>query len=380
MRNLKKTLLLSLAATAVMAALPSSANHVWGTGSSASSAYHWDTTELSVVDSVSGEWQGYMEETNGWWNTGADTGVTSPLNLTVTTVDDGSSARSSCSISNGNIRVCNASYGTNGWLGLASLNIDSGNHILWGTAKLNESYSMTTNEKRGVMCQEVGHLFGLGHTSENGSSQDTCMDYSSNPDDGIDPNAHDFELLNDIYGHVGGGTTPPPDTSTCDGDAGDLCNGDAVSGLSGKRRAEQDFHMHVPTGASNVSFSISGGSGDADMYVKLGSVAQTNNWDCRPYLSGSNETCNMSGSGDYHVMLRAYSTFSGVTLTASFDAASSRVAKTANLNQSKYGQLVKGNHKNQLWVKHNTNGSRTVTHIRLISDSNEVIEGGKKNK
>ncbi|NQZ07316.1 MAG: pre-peptidase C-terminal domain-containing protein [Algicola sp.] len=374
MKNLKKALQLTLAATAVMLALPSAADHVWGTGSSASSAYHWDTTELSVIDSVSGEWQGHMEESNGWWNTGADTGVSSPLNLTVTAVDDGSSARSSCSISTGNIRVCNASYGTNGWLGLASLNIDSGNHILWGTAKLNESYSMTTNEKRGVMCQEVGHLFGLGHTSENGSSQDTCMDYSSSPDDGIDPNAHDFELLNEIYSHVGGGGTTPPDSSTCDGDNGDLCNGDAVSGLSGKRRNEQDFHMHVPSGSTNVTFSISGGSGDADMYVKLGSQAQTNNYDCRPYLTGNNETCNMSGTGDYHVMIRAYSTYSGVTLNAGFTAANGFVA-----DQSTYGQMVKSNHKNQIWVKHNANGSRTLTHIRLIGDSNKVVKNGKKN-
>lgn len=374
MNNIKiNTLQLSLAAIAVMTALPSAASHVWGTGTTASSAYHWDTTELTVVDSVSGEWQGYMDETNNWWSTGADTGVTSPLYLTVTAIDDGATARNNCSISTGNIRVCNASYGTNGWLGLASLNIDSGNHILWGTAKLNESYTMTVNEKRGVMCQEVGHLFGLGHTSENGSSQDTCMDYSSNPDDGIDPNAHDFELLNDIYAHVGG--TPPPPVSTCDGDTGDLCNGDVITGLSGQRRSEQDFHMHVPSGSTNVTFSISGGSGDADMYVKLGSVAQTTNWDCRPYLTGNNETCNMSGSGDFHLMLRAYSTFSGVTLTASFNAASASIA-----DASQYGQMVKSNHKSQTWVKHNANGTKTITHIRLIGDSNEIVVGGKKNK
>ena len=375
MKNVKNTFLLSLAAAAIVTTLPSSANHVWGSGSSASSAYHWDATDLSVIDSVSGEWQAYMEETNNWWNTGADTGVSSPLYLTVTGVDDGAAARSSCSISTGNIRVCNASYGTVGWLGLASLNIDSGNHILWGTAKLNESYTMTTNEKRGVMCQEVGHLFGLGHTSENGSSQDTCMDYSSNPDDGIDPNAHDFELLNDIYAHVGGGT-PPPAGATCDGDAGDLCNGDVVSGLSGSRRSEQDFHMHVPTGSTNVSFSISGGTGDADMYVKLGSVAQRNNWDCRPYNAGNNETCNMSGTGDFHVMLRGYSAYSGVTLTANYTAGSAAVS-----DASQYGQLVKSNHKNQMWVKHHDNGNKTVTYIRLIGDNNQVVvEGDKKKK
>ena len=28
------------------------------------------------------------------------------------------------------------------------------------------------------MCQEIGHVFGLGHTSGDDSSQSTCMDYS----------------------------------------------------------------------------------------------------------------------------------------------------------------------------------------------------------
>jgi hypothetical protein len=44
------------------------------------------------------------------------------------------------------------------------------------------------------MCQEVGHLFGLGHTSEGGSSQGTCMDYSNSPDSQW-PNAQDYDML-----------------------------------------------------------------------------------------------------------------------------------------------------------------------------------------
>ncbi len=42
------------------------------------------------------------------------------------------------------------------------------------------------------MCQEIGHVFGLDHTSTDGSDQNTCMDYSDDttPDK---PNKHDFE-------------------------------------------------------------------------------------------------------------------------------------------------------------------------------------------
>jgi hypothetical protein len=73
----------------------------------------------------------------------------------------------------------------------------------------------------------------------------------------------------------------------------------------------------VPSGATNLSFAMSGGTGDADMYVKLGSAPTDTVYDCRPYQSGNNETCSFAapGAGTWHVRLKACSTFSGVTLT-----------------------------------------------------------------
>jgi serine protease len=101
---------------------------------------------------------------------------------------------------------------------------------------------------------------------------------------------------------------------------GELENGVPVSGLSASQGQELHFTLEVPAGASALSFQISGGSGDADLYVQFGSAPTTGSYDCRPYLNGNNETCNISNvqAGTYHVMLRAYSSFSGVTLTGSY--------------------------------------------------------------
>ncbi len=53
--------------------------------------------------------------------------------------------------------------------------------------------------RKHVLCQEVGHTFGLGHQDESGADLDTCMDYASALDN-PDPNGHDEEQLQAIYG------------------------------------------------------------------------------------------------------------------------------------------------------------------------------------
>lgn len=100
----------------------------------------------------------------------------------------------------------------------------------------------------------------------------------------------------------------------------ELQNGVAVSNLSGSSGAELRYTMNVPAGASNLQFQISGGSGDADLYVRFGSAPTTSSFDCRPYLDGNNETCTIGSPqvGTYHVMLRGYTAFSGVTLRGSY--------------------------------------------------------------
>ncbi|WP_245228088.1 PPC domain-containing protein [Xanthomonas bromi] len=75
----------------------------------------------------------------------------------------------------------------------------------------------------------------------------------------------------------------------------------------------------MPAGSGTLTVTTSGGSGDADLYVRAGSVPTDGAYNCRPYLDGNTETCSFaSPSGTYYVRIKAYSTFSGVTLTASY--------------------------------------------------------------
>lgn len=99
-----------------------------------------------------------------------------------------------------------------------------------------------------------------------------------------------------------------------------LGNGVPVTGISGAQSSQQLWSVEIPAGASNLQIQISGGSGDADLYVRFGAPPTTSTWDCRPYLNGNNETCTFStpSAGTYHVMLRGYTSYSGVTLTASW--------------------------------------------------------------
>nr|MBA2690669.1 hypothetical protein [Burkholderiales bacterium] len=189
------------------------ADHPWG-------GYHWARTAnpftLKLGDNLtSADWKGHLAQTSQDWNSPQTFEMTSAL---LTALVNGSSSKKRCAMVAGTTQVCNGTYGNNGWLGLASINITGGTHITQGMAKLNDTYFNTSqynnpNERLHVMCQEIAHTFGLDHQSTDGSSQNSCMDYFSNTGANADstlstkPNAHDFDQLNIIYAHLDSSTT-----------------------------------------------------------------------------------------------------------------------------------------------------------------------------
>jgi hypothetical protein len=187
-----------------LSALPSLAlgNHSWG-------GYHWARTSnpfnLKVGDNVTGTWDAILNTTVTDWT------ASSVLNLTK--VAGGTRAKP-CKATTGRVEVCNASYGNNGWLGIAQIWITGGTHIVKGITKVNDYYFKTptyntTAWRNLVMCQEVGHTLGLDHQDENFNNANlgTCMDYTSNPGTNQHPNQHDYQQLETIYQHLDSTTT-----------------------------------------------------------------------------------------------------------------------------------------------------------------------------
>lgn len=177
-----------------------SADHSWG-------GYHWARTQnpstLKLGDNVTSRWDGSLALASADWNVS---------NVFDTTIVAGNGSKN-CRPTAGRAEICNKKYGGNGWLGIASIWI-SGTHITQGTVKMNDTYFNTAAYntpawRQLVMCQEVGHIFGLDHQDETFTNPNlgTCMDYTNNPSTNQHPNAHDYNMLETIYAHLDSITT-----------------------------------------------------------------------------------------------------------------------------------------------------------------------------
>lgn len=216
-----------------------SASHSWGT-------YHWARTAnpftLKLGDNVSSNWDGHLSVASTDWS------ASSVLDTQVTA---GGTNPKNCRAKTGRVEVCNSKYGNNGWLGIASIWV-SGSHITQGTVKLNDTYFNTAKYntpawRQFVMCQEVGHTFGLDHQDENFSNANlgTCMDYTNDPSTNQHPNQHDYEQLEAIYAHLDSTTTlASSSTSNGNGNGNDVGDDPSSWGKVVKRSGDGKSSLH----------------------------------------------------------------------------------------------------------------------------------------
>ncbi|WP_404370994.1 M4 family metallopeptidase [Corallococcus coralloides] len=113
---------------------------------------------------------------------------------------------------------------------------------------------------------------------------------------------------------VGVGAVTPPPTCTL------LPNNTTVSLLSGAANSQQYYCFDVPANTAST-VSTSSGTGDVDLYTRFGAAPTTTAYNCRPYLGGNNETCNLAAqttAGRQWILLRGYSAYSGVSLSVHY--------------------------------------------------------------
>jgi len=230
-----------------------SASHSWG-------GYHWARTtasfDLKLGDNVDSRWDYYLTRSSGEWSTSS---------VLDTSVVPGLTKPRSCRPTTGRVEVCNAAYGNTGWLGVAGISITSGSHITKGYVKLNDYYfdspQYNTPAWRAlVMCQEIGHTFGLDHQDEgfDNTNLGTCMDYTSNPSgppSNESPNQHDYDQLEAIYAHLDSSSTVGAMTASSSGAASSASEfGRLVSSSSDGK--VQTFVRQLRGGNLEVTFVI----------------------------------------------------------------------------------------------------------------------------
>lgn len=202
------------------------------------------------------------------------------------------------------------------------------------------TYSWTVS----VVTHEAGHLLGSRHTHAcvwngnntaidgcsgateggcalpgNPSGGGTIMSYCHLTNVGINFNrGFGSQPATTIRNRVEGGSC----LGNCEGGGGggELTRGVALTGQSAATNASLAYTLAVPAGATNLTFTTSGGSGDADMFVRFGSAPTTTTYDCKSEGSSNAESCTIAApsAGTYHVMLRAYAAFSGLSIVGNY--------------------------------------------------------------
>jgi hypothetical protein len=239
------------------------ADHSWGN-------YHWARTTapftLTIVNSTTADWDPYVNVAVGDWTDSSVLNMAQDLSGSTSDRD-----RRQCRGPAGAVRICNQTYGSTGWLGVAGISIDPQGHITTGYTKLNDtyfnlSYYDTPAWKQSVTCQELGHNIGLDHQDEDFDNQSlfSCMDYQDPPYPY--PNAHDYEQLATIYAHTdsynsytgggggGGGCTAPPGKGCNKADIGEG-HSRADWGLSLGRKGQKERFLRIdPDGTRHLTF------------------------------------------------------------------------------------------------------------------------------
>lgn len=93
-----------------------------------------------------------------------------------------------------------------------------------------------------------------------------------------------------------------------------------VQTVAGAAASWQFFPLEIPAGTTALSVSISGGTGDADLYLRPSAQPTDSEFACRPFKEGNEEACELANpqAGAWFVGLNAWTDFSNLTITATW--------------------------------------------------------------
>lgn len=97
-----------------------------------------------------------------------------------------------------------------------------------------------------------------------------------------------------------------------------LTSGVGLTGQSGAESSSRFFSIIVPAGATSLTMTTSGGTGDVDLFARFNTFPSTGGFDCESSGGDNTELCTVSSpaAGTWYVMLYGFAAYSGVTLMA----------------------------------------------------------------
>ena len=99
-----------------------------------------------------------------------------------------------------------------------------------------------------------------------------------------------------------------------------LTKGVPVTGLSGPTGDQKLYRIFVPVGTTNLTVTLSGGPGDADIYVRRATPPTNASFTFFSFNGGNGELISVTNpqSGTWYILVDAFETYSGATLTATY--------------------------------------------------------------
>lgn len=164
--------------------------------------FHWSQKSYpmnrTVRDATTSSWRstsGYGSNASVIKTVIGQANLSSKLGLSRYVDSNHASLRQACNGVSGQIRICNYNYGATGWAGLAEAT-STNYHFNHGRNKLNDYYVNSTSfQRQVVMCHELHHAVGLGHSTNNNTCTNTKWD-------GASPDSHDRYQLDVQHNHT----------------------------------------------------------------------------------------------------------------------------------------------------------------------------------